>query len=210
MKVKICGLTNAKNANEVAFLGIDAIGLVFYKKSPRYVNCKKATEIIKALPPFINRVGLFANAKPSFIDKVMHKVALDTLQFHGLETADECCQYTMPFIKAIHIHNESNVERAADIYHQASGLLLDNFDKNLYGGTGKSFNWSLLTKVNIDLPIILAGGISHNTVKDAIKKVNPYAIDVSTGVESTKGIKDIAKIKQLLTNIENELQSSRR
>jgi len=197
MKIKICGFTNADNAREASLLGIDAIGLVFYDKSPRHVDVESALEIVNALPPFINRVGLFVNADSSFIDEVLCEVPLDTLQFHGDESVLECTQYAMPFIKAVRVNQDTNLMQMADDYHQASGLLLDAFNKDAYGGTGKAFDWSL-AKVDIDLPIILAGGLNPDTVTEAIKQVNPYAVDVSSGVESEPGMKDIVKIKQFI------------
>ena len=197
MKIKICGFTNAQNANQAAMLGIDAIGLVFYDQSLRNVGVETALQIVNALPPFINRVGLFVNADSSFIDEVLCEVPLDTLQFHGDESVVECTQYAMPFIKALRVNQETNITQMADDYHQASGLLLDAFNKDTYGGTGESFDWSL-AKVDIDLPIILAGGLNSNTVADAVSQVNPYAVDVSSGVESEPGIKDIDKIRKFI------------
>ena len=197
MKIKICGFTNAQNANQAAMLGIDAIGLVFYDQSLRNVGVETALQIVNALPPFINRVGLFVNADSSFIDEVLCEVPLDTLQFHGDESAAECRQYAMPFIKALRVNQDTNIIKMADEYHQSSGLLLDAFNKDTYGGTGESFDWSL-AKVDIDLPIILAGGLNPNTVADAVSQVNPYAVDVSSGVESEPGIKDIDKIRKFI------------
>ncbi len=202
MKIKICGLTNTDNAREVSFLGIDAIGLVFYDKSLRCVSVESALEIVNSLPPFVNRVGLFVNAKSDFIDEVLCEVPLDTLQFHGDEPAVECSQYAMPFIKALRVNQDTNIAKMADEYHQASGLLLDAFNKDTYGGTGESFDWSL-AKVDIDLPIVLAGGLNTDTVAEAIKQVNPYAVDVSSGVESTPGIKDITKIQQFIQQVKS-------
>jgi phosphoribosylanthranilate isomerase len=200
MKIKICGLTNACNARQVAMLGIDAIGLVFYDKSSRCVDVKTALEIVNALPPFINRVGLFVNAGSSFIDEVLCEVPLDTLQFHGDESADECAQYAMPFIKALRVNTQTDIVKLADDYHQSSGLLLDAFVKDSYGGTGEAFDWRL-ANVEIDLPIILAGGLNANTVTQAVAQVNPYAVDVSSGVESIPGVKDINKVRQLLSQL---------
>jgi phosphoribosylanthranilate isomerase len=200
MKIKICGFTNAQNANQAAMLGIDAIGLVFYDQSPRNVGVETALQIVNALPPFINRVGLFVNADSSFIDEVLCEVPLDTLQFHGDESAAECRQYAMPFIKALRVNQETNIIKMAEEYHQASGLSLDAFNKDTYGGTGESFDWSL-AKVDIDLPIILAGGLNPNTVADAVSQVNPYAVDVSSGVESEPGIKDIDKIRKFIQRV---------
>ncbi|MEO1939231.1 phosphoribosylanthranilate isomerase [Candidatus Thioglobus sp.] len=200
MKIKICGLTQAQNASQAAMLDIDAIGLVFYDKSPRNVDVETAVKIINALPPFINRVGLFVNADSSFIDEVLCEVPLDTLQFHGDESVDDCTQYNVPFIKALRVTQDTNIVKIADDYHQASGLLLDAFDKEAYGGTGKQFDWGL-AKVDIDLPIILAGGLNTATVADAIRQVNPYAVDVSSGVESKIGIKDINKIRKFIQRV---------
>lgn len=200
MKIKICGFINAQNANQAAMLGIDAIGLVFYDQSLRNVGVETALQIVNALPPFINRVGLFVNADSSFIDEVLCEVPLDTLQFHGDESAAECRQYAMPFIKALRVNQETNIIKMAEEYHQASGLLLDAFNKDTYGGTGESFDWSL-AKVDIELPIILAGGLNPNTVADAVSQVNPYAVDVSSGVESELGIKDIDKIRKFIQRV---------
>ena len=200
MKIKICGITQADNAREVALLGIDAVGLVFYEQSPRHVDVESAIQVVNALPPFINRVGLFVNADSGFIDEVLCEVPIDTLQFHGDESVIECTQYGMPFIKALRVNENTNIAKMADDYHQASGLLLDAFNKDAYGGTGEQFDWSL-AKVDIDLPIILAGGLNPGTVADAIAQVNPYAVDVSSGVESEPGIKDIAKIKEFIRKV---------
>lgn len=197
MKIKICGFTQAQNARDAALLGIDAIGLVFYDKSPRYVEIQRALEIVQALPPFINRVGLFVNADSYFIDEVLCEVPLDTLQFHGDETPQECQQYGLPFMKALRVNEQTNIPKLAQDYHQANGLLLDAYNSTTYGGTGESFDWSL-AKVELDLPIILAGGLNPETVGKAIQQVSPYAVDVSSGVESSKGIKDIQKIQQFI------------
>jgi phosphoribosylanthranilate isomerase len=197
MKIKICGFTQAENAKQASMLGIDAIGLVFYDKSPRHVEVEDAIDIVNSLPPFINRVGLFVNAETSFIDEILCEVPIDTLQFHGDENPEQCSQYGMPFIKALRVNRETDIAKLAIDYSQASGLLLDSFDESSYGGTGKSFNWSLVN-VEIDMPIILAGGLRPETVAEAIRQLNPYAVDVSSGVESSKGIKDIDKIKQFI------------
>jgi phosphoribosylanthranilate isomerase len=200
VKIKICGFTQAQNARDASLLGIDAIGLVFYDKSPRYVEIQRALEIVQALPPFINRVGLFVNADSYFIDEVLCEVPLDTLQFHGDETPQECQQYGLPFMKALRVNEQTNIPKLAQDYHQANGLLLDAYNSTTYGGTGESFDWSL-AKVELDLPIILAGGLNPETVGKAIQQVSPYAVDVSSGVESSKGIKDIQKIQQFIQQV---------
>jgi len=200
LKIKVCGFTKAENAREASLLGIDAIGLVFYERSPRSVDVETARDIVAALPPFINRVGLFVNANPSFIDEVLCEVALDTLQFHGDESAQECGQYAMPFIKAVRMNEYVDLEKVCEEYHQASGLLLDAHSQDAFGGTGHGFDLSLV-KPNLELPIILAGGMNAKNVGDAIKQVRPYAVDVSSGVESAKGVKDIDKIKQFVEKV---------
>ena len=154
-KVKICGFTDANNARDAALAGVDAIGLVFFDKSPRNVDIQTAQKIIEALPPFINRVGLFVNANPSFVDEILCEVPLDTLQFHGDESVLDCTQYQMPFIKSLRVKPETNVEEIAEQFSPASALLLDSFSPSSYGGTGESFDWSLAC-VKISLPIILS------------------------------------------------------
>ena len=198
-KVKICGFTKAENAREAAIAGVDAVGLVFYDKSPRNVDILRAQEIIEALPPFVNRVGLFVNANPSFVDEVLCEVPLDTLQFHGDESLLDCSQYQMPFIKSLRVKPETNVFQVADEFSSASAILLDSFNPSAYGGTGEAFDWSLAC-VDISLPIILAGGLNETNVSAAISQVKPYAVDASSGVESAPGVKDIDKIVAFIRN----------
>ena len=198
-KVKICGFTEAENARQAAIAGVDAIGLVFYDKSPRNIDILRAQEIIEALPPFVNRVGLFVNASPSFVDEVLCEVPLDTLQFHGDESLLDCSQYQMPFIKSLRVKPETNVLQVADEFSSASAILLDSFNPSAYGGTGEAFDWSLAC-VDISLPIILAGGLNETNVSAAISQVKPYAVDASSGVESAPGVKDIDKIVAFIRN----------
>ncbi len=200
VKIKICGFTIAENARQAALAGVDAIGLNFYTKSPRHVNISSAREIVAALPPFVNKVGLFVNANPSLIDEVLCEVALDTLQFHGDESPSDCAQYEMPFIKAIRISPEVDLIKTANEYSQASALLLDTYQPDVYGGSGKSFDWSL-ANIELDLPIILAGGLTPENVSVAINTAQPYAVDVSSGVESAKGLKDIDKIRAFISSV---------
>jgi phosphoribosylanthranilate isomerase len=199
-KIKICGFTNADTAKEAVLAGIDAIGLVFYEKSPRNVDINSAREIVASLPPFVNRVGLFVNANPSFIDEVLCEVPLDTLQFHGDEGVIDCTQYQMPFIKSVRVSLDTNVTQIADDFSQASGLLLDSYNSHTYGGTGEVFDWSLAC-VDIELPVILAGGLNSDNVAEAIKQVRPYAVDASSGVESEPGVKDVDKIRAFIRQI---------
>jgi len=197
MKIKICGLTDPENSKQIASLDIHAIGLVFFNESPRAVSIEQANEIIQELPPFINKVGLFVNASSNFVDQVLNSVNIDTIQFHGDESSSDCSQFQMPFIKAIRMREGINLLSQAEEFSSASGLLLDSFEEDSYGGTGKSFDWNLI-KNNLDLPIILAGGLNKDNVISAIEKTQPYAIDISSGVETEKGIKDIEKTKEII------------
>ena len=196
-KIKICGITQVETAKAFIDLSIDAIGLVFYEKSPRYVSNAQANLIINTLPPFVNRVGLFVNASADFINQTIAKVPLDTLQFHGDETPKECIQYNLPFIKACRVASDTNIAQLTQDYHQACGLLLDADHLTDFGGTGQTFDWSLIPR-DLSLPIILAGGLTPDNVAQAIKTVKPYGVDVSSGVEQQKGIKNLTKIKQFI------------
>ena len=198
-KVKICGFTDPNNARDASIAGVDAVGLVFYDKSPRNVDVQKAQEIIDALPPFVNRVGLFVNANPSFVDEILCEVPLDTLQFHGDESLLDCTQYQMPFIKSLRVRPDTNVVQVAEQFSSASAILLDSFNPSSFGGTGEAFDWSLAC-VDISLPIILAGGLNSDNVSSAIRQVRPYAVDASSGVESAPGVKDIDKIEAFIRN----------
>jgi len=202
MKIKICGITNPENAEKICQLNINAIGLVFYNKSPRAISISQAKEIIDSIPPFISKVGLFVNSDPSLVDRVLNNVNIDTLQFHGSESPSDCSQFQMPFIKAIRMNKETNLLMQAEEYSDATGLLLDSFEDDSFGGTGKTFDWSLI-KDKINLPIILAGGLNKDNVIKAIKMTQPYAIDISSGVESKKGIKDIEKTKEIIGIVRN-------
>ena len=197
MKIKICGLTDPENSKQIASLDIHAIGLVFFNESPRAVSIEQANEIIQELPPFINKVGLFVNASSNFVDQVLNSVNIDTIQFHGDESSSDCSQFQMPFIKAIRMREGTNLLSQAEEFSSASGLLLDSFEEDSYGGTGKSFDWNHI-KNNLDLPIILAGGLNKDNIMSAIEKTQPYAIDISSGVEVDKGIKDIEKTKEII------------
>ena len=202
MKVKICGITDSENAKKIGQLNINAIGLVFYDKSPRAISIPQANKIIDSLPPFISKVGLFVNSKSSYIDQVLNSVNIDTIQFHGDESPSDCSQFQMPFIKAIRMREGTNLLKKAEEFSSAAGLLLDSFEEDSYGGTGKSFDWNLI-RDNIDLPIILAGGLNKDNVISAIEKTQPYAIDISSGVESKEGIKDLKKMKEIIDLVKN-------
>lgn len=201
-RIKICGITNIEDAEVAVKAGADAIGLVFYEKSPRYVAINTAEHIIKNIAPFITTVGLFVDADESYVRKVLDRVAIDTLQFHGKESEQACAMYNRPYIKAISMSEDVNVTEECNTYFSASGLLLDTYVKDVPGGTGMSFDWNRIPK-ELTKPIILAGGLNENNVKEAISQVQPYAVDVSGGVEIEKGIKDPDKIKNFIREAMN-------
>ncbi|HID00021.1 MAG TPA: phosphoribosylanthranilate isomerase [Piscirickettsiaceae bacterium] len=192
-RVKICGITRLADALAAATAGADAIGLVFYDKSPRAVDIAQAWEILDGLPPFITTVGLFVNADARMIEEILVEVPLDVLQFHGDETPDFCEQFGHPYIKAIRMRAETDLQALAQDYAGAQGLLLDTYRPGVPGGTGEAFDWSLAQQP-CDKPIILAGGLRPDNVARAIAQVRPWAVDVSGGVEKEKGIKDSGKI----------------
>lgn len=208
VRVKICGITRPQDALAAARLGADAIGLVFYPDSPRAVTIETAKAIIKVLPPFITKTGLFVNATPDEIHKVLDAIDLDVLQFHGNEEPEQCAGYPKPFIKAVRMQDNVDLNTAARRYADASALLLDTYVEGLHGGTGQVFDWSRIP-ANTNKPLILAGGLTPANVAAAIRQVRPYAVDVSGGVESAKGIKDAGKITEFIREVRNaEIQSS--
>lgn len=192
-RVKICGITRPEDALAAAKAGADAIGLVFYDKSPRAVDIGQAWEILDVLPPFVTTVGLFVNADAQTLEDILVEVPLDVLQFHGDETADFCEQFGHPYIKAIRMQAETDLQALGQDYAGAQGLLLDTYRPGVPGGTGETFDWALAQQ-SCDKPIILAGGLRPDNVAYAIEQVRPWAVDVSGGVEKEKGIKDSGKI----------------
>jgi phosphoribosylanthranilate isomerase len=200
VRVKICGITRLEDALCAVERGADAIGLVFYDQSPRNVSINQAIEIANHIPAFVSVVGLFVNAEPSFINEVITKAKIDLLQFHGDETPEECASYSLPFIKAIRVKSDTNLVQYAKEYSAAKGLLLDAYTEGVAGGTGHVFDWNLIPK-QLAKPIILAGGLKADNVAQAIQQVMPYAVDVSGGVETSKGIKDVAKIAAFMRQV---------
>lgn len=180
--------------------GCDAIGLVFYPPSPRYVSSELAAQIVKSLPPFVAAVGLFVDADESGIRSVLSHVPLDTLQFHGDETAKDCEKYGIPYIKAVRVRSDTNLLQYAVDYTAAKALLLDTYAEGVAGGTGKAFDWNLIP-ARLPRPVILAGGLTPENVSQAIRQVRPYAVDVSGGVEKTKGIKDADRIAAFMRGV---------
>jgi phosphoribosylanthranilate isomerase len=197
VRSKICGITRIEDALAAIDAGADAIGFVFYAKSPRAVNVQQARAIIAALPPFVTTVGLFVNASRCELGEILDAVPLDLLQFHGDETPADCEGYHRPYIKALRVKAGDDIAALCKVFTGASGILLDTYVEGVPGGTGEAFDWSLVPQ-GLSKPIILAGGLTAANVAQAIARVHPYAVDVSGGVEQGKGIKDHAKIRAFM------------
>ncbi|MCY1267455.1 N-(5'-phosphoribosyl)anthranilate isomerase [compost metagenome] len=194
VRIKICGITRVEDALAAAEAGADAIGLVFYPKSPRAVSLHQARAIVAALPPFVTTVGLFVNASRCELNEILDAVPLDVLQFHGDESPDACSGYHRPYLKALRVKPGDDIAGRIAEYPAAAGILLDTYVEGVPGGTGQAFDWSLIPE-SPSRPIILAGGLDAGNVAAAIAQVHPYAVDVSGGVEVSKGIKDAEKIR---------------
>jgi len=208
-RTKICGITRVEDAQAVAASGADALGLVFYAQSPRHVTVAQAVALAKAMPPFVTLVGLFVNPSIEEMCAVLEHVPLDVLQFHGEEEPEFCAQFGRPWLKAIRVKQGVDLLQCAARYAGAQGLLLDAYVEGTHGGTGASFDWALIPH-DLPLPVILSGGLHAGNVAEAIKQVRPYAVDVSSGVEASKGIKDAAKIAAFIKEVKDvDLQLSR-
>ncbi|HSS47074.1 MAG TPA: phosphoribosylanthranilate isomerase [Burkholderiales bacterium] len=192
-RVKICGITRVQDGAAAGQLGAHAVGLMFYEKSPRFVSLETAREVIAALPPFVARVGVFVNPDEAQVRAVLDALRLDFLQFHGDEAPEFCRRFGAPYLKAVRVKKGVDLLQYASRYHEAKGLLLDAHSESVYGGTGEAFDWRLIPR-RLPLPVILSGGLNVANVAAAILQVKPWAVDVSSGVESAKGIKDAAKI----------------
>lgn len=199
-RIKICGITRAQDVLAAAHSGADALGLVFYAKSPRHVSIEQARQLALAIPPFVTVVGLFVNPQVDEVRKVLRQVALDVLQFHGEEEPEFCAQFGRPYLKAVRVKAGVNLLQCAARYASAQGLLLDAYVEGTHGGTGEAFDWGLIPH-DLPLPVILSGGLYANNVAEAIRQVRPYAVDVSSGVEASKGIKDAAQIAAFINEV---------
>ncbi len=199
-RVKICGITRVEDGLAAARLGVDAIGLVFYEKSKRNVSVEQAREIRDALPAFVTVVALFMNPQKVDVDRVLKACPIDLLQFHGVESAEFCASFERPYIKALGMAGGVSLEQNMASYGSARGILLDSHAGVTAGGTGEAFDWDNIPQ-EIRESIILAGGLKPQNVAEAIQHVRPYAVDLSSGVESSPGIKDAALMKQLMNEI---------
>lgn len=200
--VKICGITRIEDALAAARCGAHAIGLVFYRPSPRYVVPSRAGEIIRALPPFVTAVGLFVDAPAQEVREVLAQAPVGLLQFHGAESPAFCRQFGAPYMKAVRVRAGVDLLQYAHDYYDAKALLLDAFVTGAHGGTGQPFDWRLIPPA-LPLPIILSGGLDADNVTGAITEVRPWAVDVSSGVEAAPGIKDAAKIAAFMSGVRN-------
>ncbi len=196
VRVKICGITNLEDARHAVACGADALGFVFYPESPRYVELDLARQIIAALPPFVTCVGLFVNELPSRIVETVNYCGLDLIQLHGDETPEQCSFPPYRVIKAVRVSQQAGAEPLPD--YPVSALLLDALVPGQFGGTGKVCDWGFAAKVSAQQPIVLAGGLTPENVAAAIKAVTPYAVDVSSGVETSPGQKDPRKVSEFI------------
>ncbi len=198
--VKICGITREADAAAAARLGAHALGFNFCAKSPRFVTAARAAALIKTLPPFITAVGLFVNPAAREVENVLREVPLALLQFHGEEPPEFCAQFGTPYIKAARVRAGVDLLQYARLYGSARGLLLDAFVDGIHGGTGTAFDWNLIPS-ELPLPVTLSGGLHPGNVAEAIRRVAPWAVDVSSGVEASRGIKDAQKIAAFMKEV---------
>jgi phosphoribosylanthranilate isomerase len=199
-RIKICGITRVEDVLAAAKSGADALGMVFYDKSPRHVGIAQAAQLASVIPPFVTLAGLFVNASAETVRAVLQAVPLDVLQFHGEEEPDFCAQFGRPYLKAIRVKAGVDLVQCAARYGRAQGLLLDAYVEGTHGGTGAGFDWALIPQ-DLPLPIILSGGLHAGNVAAGIKQIRPWAVDVSSGVEAAKGIKDAAKIAAFINEV---------
>jgi phosphoribosylanthranilate isomerase len=204
-KIKICGITNVDDALMAVELGADALGFIFYPKSPRYIKVREAANICNALPPFVTKVGVFVDELEYEIEKALGECLLTALQFHGEEPPGFCQKFAAKSIKAVRMRDEASLRMAAE--YDVDALLLDTYTESERGGTGKAFDWSLAVKAKeIGPPIILSGGLTPQNVQEAIRKVEPYAVDVSSGVEREPGRKDPEKLRRFMEQVKGVLE----
>jgi len=208
-RIKICGITQADDAQAAVHAGADAIGLVFAPKSPRRVSLEQAINIAASLPPFVTTVALFVNAARAEVEEVIHALKPGCLQFHGEESPAYCASFAWPWLKAVRVKAGVDLLQCAALYAGAQGMLLDAYSPHAHGGTGECFDWGLIPP-QFPIPVVLAGGLQPENVGAAIRQVRPWAVDVSSGVESAPGVKDVTKIAAFIKEVTNvDLQLSR-
>ena len=200
VRIKFCGITNLQDALDADCLGVDALGFVFYKPSPRYISPLVAAQIIEKLSPFVSTVGLFVNATQQEVSEISDLTKIDMLQYHGDESPEYCESSFKPWIKALRVGGDENLIQEVLRFRNAKAILFDSYDVERRGGTGTSFDWSLLPD-QVTCPTILAGGLNSKNIVGAIRRVEPFCVDVSGGIESTKGIKDRVKMKDFVAEV---------
>lgn len=200
VRIKYCGITNVEDALAAIDLGVDALGFVFHPPSPRYVEPERVRAIIAELPPLVCKVGLFVNHEPDAVREIVAMTGIDLVQYHGDETPAACAAAPRAWIKAVRVRAETDLVACAREYTGAAALLVDSWDAQVYGGSGRTFDWSLLPDA-FARPLILAGGLTPANVADAIRRVRPYAVDVSGGIEASKGRKDREKMHRFVTEV---------
>jgi phosphoribosylanthranilate isomerase len=197
----VCGFTREADLDGALALGVDAVGFVLYPPSPRAVTVARAAELARRVPPFVTRVGLFVNEDAATVEQAAREAALDLLQFHGDESAEYCERFGLPWIKAVRVRPETDLLECADRFRGARALLLDAWSE-AWGGSGKRFDWSLIPP-SLPMPLILSGGLDPDNVAEAVRNIRPSAVDVSSGVESAKGIKDVARVAAFISGVEH-------
>ena len=200
-RIKICGLTREEDVRAAVNAGADAIGFVIYPPSPRFVPFERAAELARLIPPFVTTVGLFVEPERDFVNAALAHVPLQVLQFHGDEAEADCTGFGRPYIKAARMRPGLDLLKYAASFPGAQGLLLDAFVEG-YGGGGETFDWSLIPD-KLPMPLILSGGLNAANVAEAVRRVRPWAVDVSSGVESGKGIKDAARITDFVAGVQH-------
>jgi phosphoribosylanthranilate isomerase len=193
----MCGMTRSEDVSYAINLGVDAIGLIFFSKSPRYVTIEKAGMLLKNIPPFVDVVAVMVNPEKTFVQQIINELPIQLLQFHGDESPEFCQQFEIPFIKAIQPIAAKHIQQKMDEFSKAQALLLDTPSESMRGGTGLSFDWKIIPR-DLSKAFILAGGINESNVLDAIKSAKPYAVDVCSGIEVSPGVKDHQKMSQFI------------
>lgn len=205
-RVKICGITNKDDANAAVQYGASALGFIFYRKSPRYIPPVKAGDIVKDLPPFVDRVGVFVDMNLQGLIAINRRVGLSAVQLHGKESPEYCFELktisSIPIIKVVRVKDESSIKNLDKYIYAVNAFLFDTYKKGQYGGTGETFDWNLIKKLSdLGKPIILSGGLTPDNAVEAYQTANPYALDVNSGIEITPGLKDHAKMRFLFQRL---------
>jgi len=202
-RVKICGITRPEDARDAVTQGADAIGLMFYRPSPRYISPGRARDIARQTPAFVTTVAVFVNPSREEVEEVIRECDIALLQFHGEEAPEFCASFSRPYVKVARIRPGLDLIKYLSPYATAKAWMLDAFHDDLWGGTGGAFDWGVVPN-NMAKPVILSGGLTADNIPDAIRRLRPYAVDVSTGVEIAKGVKDAAKIAAFIRAVKNE------